>query len=81
MKSLSAGSAMGGALNMLAFGFGTAASLLAIGLLSTSFRFSLARRGSQIAAAAVILMGAVLLWRASMPAILCAGAHAAHVHH
>jgi len=81
MKSLSAGSAFGGALNMLAFGLGTAASLLAIGLLSTSFRFSLARWGSQIAATAVILMGAVLLWRASGPAILCAGAHAAHVHH
>ena len=81
MKSLSAGSAFGGAVNMLAFGLGTAASLLAIGLLSTSFRFSLARWGSQIAATAVILMGAVLLWRASGPAILCAGAHAAHVHH
>jgi len=81
MKSLSAGSAFGGAMSMLAFGLGTAASLLAIGVLSTSFRFSLARWGSQIAATAVILMGAVLLWRASMPAILCAGAHAAHAHH
>lgn len=81
MKSLAAGSIFGGALDMLAFGLGTAASLLAIGMLSTSFRGGLTRWSSQIAATAVILMGAALLWRASMPAVLCAGAHAAHAHH
>jgi len=81
MKSLAAGSAAGGALDMLAFGLGTASSLLAIGLLSASFRGALVRWGSQIAAAAVILMGAVLLWRASMPAILSAGGCALHGHH
>jgi len=81
MKSLAAGSVLGGVLNMMAFGLGTAASLLAIGLLSTSFRGSLVRWGSQIASAAVILMGAVLLWRACMPTLLCAGAHATHAHH
>jgi len=80
MKSLSAGTVYGGALDMLAFGLGTATSLLAIGLFSTSFRGSLARWGSQIAATAVIVMGAVLLWRASMPALTCMGAHAAHGH-
>ena len=77
MKSLAASSALGGALDMLAFGMGTASSLLAIGLLSTSFRFNPSRWGSQVAAAAVILMGAVLLWRASMPAIFSSGGHAA----
>ena len=81
MKSLSAGSIVGGAMAMLAFGLGTAVSLLAVGIFSTSFRFRLARWGSQIAATAVIVMGGVLLWRASMPAILCAGAHATHAPH
>jgi len=78
MKSLSAGSVPAAALDMLAFGLGTAASLLAIGLLSTSFRGNLARWGSQIAAGAVIAMGAVLLWRASMPVVTCMGAHGHH---
>lgn len=80
MKSLSAGTVLGGALDMFAFGLGTAASLLAIGLLSNSisFRGTLARHGSQIAATAVVLMGAVLLWRASMPIVTCMGSHAHH---
>ena len=81
MKALATGSPLGGALDMLAFGMGTAASLLAIGILSTSFRFRLARRGTQLAAVAVILMGLGLLWRASMPAILSAGGHGAHACH
>lgn len=80
MKSLSAGTVLGGALDMFAFGLGTASSLLAIGLLSNSisFRGTLARRGSPIAATAVVLMGAVLLWRASLPIMTCMGSH---VHH
>jgi uncharacterized protein len=80
MKSLSAGTVLGGALDMLAFGLGTATSLLAIGLLSTSFsvRGTLARHASQIAATAVIVMGAVLLWRASIPIMTCMGSHGHH---
>lgn len=81
VKSLAAGSAIGGAISMLAFGIGTAVSLLAIGLLSTSFRGRLVRWSSQIAASAVIVMGAVLLWRASMPAVFSAGGHVLHGHH
>jgi len=81
VKSLAAGSPFGGAISMLAFGIGTAVSLLAIGLISTSFRGRLVRWSSQIAAAAVIVMGAVLLWRASMPAVFSAGGHALHGHH
>jgi uncharacterized protein len=81
VKSLAAGSALGGALSMLAFGLGTAVSLLAIGVLSTSFRGRLMRWSSQIAAVAVIVMGVVLLWRASMPAIFSAGGCALHGHH
>jgi uncharacterized protein len=80
MKSLAAGTVAGGALSMLAFGLGTAVSLLAIGLVSTSFRGNLWRWGSQVAAAAVIVMGAVLLWRASMGTLACMGAHSAHGH-
>lgn len=79
MKSLASGSALGGSLAMLAFGLGTATSLLAIGALSTSFRWTLSRWGSQIAACAVILMGVVLLWRASMP-LLAMGGHANGCH-
>jgi sulfite exporter TauE/SafE len=80
VKSLAAGTALGGALDMLAFGLGTATSLLAIGLLSTSisFRGTLARHAGQIAAAAVVVMGAVLLWRASLPIMTCMGAHGHH---
>ncbi len=81
MKSLSAGNALAGSLDMFAFGLGTATSLLAIGIASTLFRFRAARWGSQIAAVSVILMGAVLLWRASMPIMLGAGGHAIHGHH
>lgn len=77
MKSLSAGSALGGAVGMLAFGIGTAASLLAIGVLSASFRFRLTRWGTQLSAAAVIVLGAFLLWRASMPMMMHTGAHCA----
>jgi sulfite exporter TauE/SafE len=80
MKSLAAGSAWGGALDMLAFGLGTAASLLAIGVLSTSFRWTLSRWSSQIAGLAVIAMGALLLWRSTLPALTAIGGHAHHVH-
>jgi len=81
VKSLASGSAVGGALGMMAFGLGTATSLLAIGVLSTSFRGRLTRWSSQIAAVAVIAMGTALLWRASMPAVFSAGGHLLHGHH
>lgn len=80
MKSLAAGSVAGGALAMFAFGLGTSGSLLAIGALSNSFsiRGFLGRWASHIAATAVILMGAVLLWRASIPIMTCMGMHGHH---
>lgn len=81
VKSLATGSALGGAISMLAFGMGTAISLLAIGVLSTSFRGRMVRWSSQIAAVAVIGMGVVLLWRASIPAIMASGGCALHGHH
>ena len=43
LKSVASGSALAGALSMLAFGFGTAVSLLALGLFSTAIRPRLGR--------------------------------------
>ena len=80
VKSLASGSIVGGALDMFAFGLSTASSLLAIGVFSTGIRATVSRWSSPLAAASVILMGAVLLWRASMPAIISEGVHACHGH-
>ena len=66
IKSLASGSMVGGAFDMFAFGLGTASSLLAIGIFSTAIRGKLSRWSSPLAAASVVLMGAVLLWRASI---------------
>ena len=79
VKSLAAGNMVGGALGMLAFGLGTVVSLLAIGVLSTSFRWTLSRWSSRIAATAVVAMGTVLLWRAGMP-LQMPGGHASGCH-
>lgn len=66
---------------MAAFGAGTAGALLAVGIFSSALRNGLRRWGTQLAAASVTAMGAVLVVRGTMPGILHAGAHAAHVCH
>ena len=75
LKAMAAGSALGGALNMLAFGLGTAGSLLAIGIFSSAIRGRVTRWGSQFAAASVTLMGLVLVWRGLMPQWMMMGGH------
>lgn len=69
MKAMATGSALAGAETMLAFGLGTASSLLAIGIFSSALRIRVNRWGSQLAALAFMVMGAVLIWRGSMPAL------------
>jgi len=79
-KAMATGNALNGALTMFAFGLGTAGALLALGMFSSALRVGLNRWGSQFAAVGVTLMGAVLLWRASMPTMLMMGGHI-HGHH
>ncbi|MGA3213986.1 MAG: sulfite exporter TauE/SafE family protein, partial [Terriglobales bacterium] len=51
LKAMSAGSVLGGALTMLAFGLGTAGALVAIGFFSSVIRGRVFRWGRQMAAA------------------------------
>jgi len=79
-KAMSAGTAIAGAVTMLAFGLGTASALLALGIFSSALRIRLNRWGSQLAAVGVTLMGAVLMWRGMMPGMLVMEGHI-HAHH
>ena len=79
LRALATGSALWGATTMAAFGAGTASALLAVGIFSSAIRGKIHRWGSQLAAASVMAMGALLIVRGTMPGIL-AGAHA-HVCH
>jgi uncharacterized protein len=80
LRALATGSALWGAATMAAFGAGTAGALLAVGIFSSVLRKGFSRWGTQLAAASVTAMGALLIVRGTMPGIL-AGAHAAHVCH
>ncbi len=62
-QSLVAGTALGGALVMAAFGAGTSPSLLAAGLASRFLSGRARGFGEKVAGAAVIVMGLVALWR------------------
>ena len=81
LRSLATGSALWGAAAMMAFGVGTAGALIALGVFSSAIRWRLNCWGNRLAAASVILMGILLLWRGSIPAMLMAGMHAAHSCH
>ena len=63
LKAVDAGGPLAGALTMLAFGLGTAASLLALGTASSLAGFRLSRWSTKLAAASVMAAGAVLLYR------------------
>jgi uncharacterized protein len=79
MKAAATGSMLRGATCMFAFGLGTTASLLAVGLFSSLVRGTLTRWTPQLVAASVIFMGALLIWRGSAPAAFLA--HSLHGHH
>jgi uncharacterized protein len=80
LKAMATGSALAGALTMLAFGLGTASSLLALGIFSSAIRLRFNRWGSQLAAVGVMALGMMLIWRGTMPAMMTMGGHM-HVHH
>lgn len=73
LKAVDAGSALGGATTMLAFGSGTSLALGATGLASTSFGWRLGRWSNALAGAGIVFAGALLIWMGLGPA--------GHVHH
>ena len=79
LKAMATGTGVAGALTMLAFGLGTAGALIVLGMFSSALRLRLDRWGSQFAAVGVTLMGAFLVWRGTMPAVLLE--HHMHAHH
>jgi sulfite exporter TauE/SafE len=77
LKAVETGTALAGALTMLAFGLGTAGALLTMGLASSMVGLRLGRWSSILSAASIALMGAILLWRG----LSGAPAPMGHVHH
>ena len=73
LKAMESASAAGGALTMLAFGIGTAVALLAMGAVSTLTGARLGRYNTRVAAVAVVLFGAILLWRGIAARPVCHG--------
>ncbi len=67
LKSLATGTALAGAMTMAAFGLGTAASLLGIGIFSSAFSVKLSRWGSKLAAVSVLVLGLFIVSRGVMP--------------
>jgi hypothetical protein len=70
LKSMSAGSAVAGAANMVVFGLGTAVPLVALGLFSSTFLRWFGKHSAPLAAAGVTLMGLALVWRGLKPICL-----------
>ena len=64
LKAVDSGSALAGALTMLAFGAGTAVALLTFGAASSFVRFP--RWSNRLAAVSMLLAGALLVWRGLM---------------
>jgi len=73
LKAVDAGTASGGALTMLAFGLGTAGALFAAGMASSFAGWRLGQWSNRIAAPAVLLFGAILLWRGLAAKAVCHG--------
>lgn len=79
-KAATTGSPIDGALTMAAFGTGTAGALLAVALLSAGFRQKLARHGTRVAAAGVILLGLIAIGRGAYSALHYGAAEEASCH-
>lgn len=62
-QAMGTGTAAGGAVSMAAFGLGTAASLLPLGLFSSFFAARVGRWSTPIAAGAMVAMGCFMVWR------------------
>ena len=67
LKAVDTGSAIPGALTMLAFGFGTVLSLLGIGLASGFLGRFTGNWSNRLAAASLLVFGLFLLWRGLVP--------------
>lgn len=67
LKSVASGTLLAGALTMTAFGLGTSASLLGIGILSFAFSMKLNRWGNRVAAISVLFLGLLMIGRGAMP--------------
>ena len=70
LKSMSSGSGLTGAANMLVFGLGTSVPLLALGSFSSTFLRWFGKHSAPLAATGVTLMGAALIWRGMKPICL-----------
>jgi len=81
LRSVATGTAAGGALCMVAFGLGTAAALLTVGMFGSVLRFRWNRLGSRLAAVSVMALGLFLLLRSALPMSVSAGIQACHGHH
>lgn len=63
LKAVDAGSAVGGAATMLAFGIGTSVALLGLGFASAIAPIRPGRWSTRVAAAGVMATGVILIWR------------------
>ncbi len=79
IKATATGSALRGAINMTAFGLGTAVSLLAIGVFSSAIRGKLNRWNAQLVASSIMAIGLLLLWRGMLAGHVLERMH--HAHH
>jgi sulfite exporter TauE/SafE len=70
LQSMSSGSMLAGAANMLVFGLGTSVPLLALGTFSATFLRWFGRHSAPLAASGVTVMGAALIWRGLKPICL-----------
>lgn len=77
-KAMATGTMVAGAITMIAFGLGTSASLLAIGIFSSAFSLKLSRWGNRLAAVSVLLLGLFLVTRGVMPMMASAQNNSAH---
>jgi len=71
LKAVETGNAAAGALTMLAFGAGTAVTLLTLGTASSLVRFP--QWSHRVAAAALVVAGALMVWRGLMHQAVCHG--------
>jgi sulfite exporter TauE/SafE len=86
LKAMATGNAAAGALTMVCFGLGTAGALILTGLASSALTVPLRRWGNAVAAAGMVLLGALLLYRGIVArGILLpsnsGGPHTGHGHH
>ncbi len=66
MRAIGTASALDGALTMLAFGTGTSVTLIAVGIGSSLTTQKVARWGTTVSAATVLVMGVVLIGRGTL---------------